>query len=145
VRAEEPLSNSAASEVNGVFSPGGRWIAYVSNEELQPNVYVSRPGDKTRHKVSSGPGLDPQWLSDDSLLYLDPGGVLWRTTIPTHNPTPFKATRLFRTPVRTPGTSRHNYAIAPDKQRLLFNAWPYDSTPTPFSIVVNWRGLGNRQ
>jgi hypothetical protein len=52
---------------------------------------------------------------------------------------------LFRTPVRTPGTSRNNYAIAPRGERLLFNAWPYDASPTTFSVVVNWRGLGDRR
>jgi serine/threonine protein kinase len=144
LRVEQPFATSSAAEVNGVFSPGGRWIAYVSNEEQRANVYVSRPGDRTRHKVSSGPGLDPQWISDESLLYLDPEGVLWRTTIPAGNPSRFKAQRLFRTPVRTPGTSRNNYAVAPDKERLLFNAWPYDASPTTFSVVVNWRGLGDR-
>jgi serine/threonine protein kinase len=144
LRGELPFATSSAAEVNGVFSPGGRWIAYVSNEEQRANVYVSKPGDRTRHKVSSGPGLDPQWISDESLLYLDPEGVLWRTTIPADNPSRFKATRLFRTPVRTPGTSRNNYAVAPDKERLLFNAWPYDASPTTFSVVVNWRGLGDR-
>lgn len=131
--------------MNGVFSPGGRWIAFVSNEERNANVYISRPGEKTRYKVSSGSGLDPQWISDESLLYLDPDGVLWRSTIPADNPARFKATRLFRTPVRTPGTSRNNYAVAPDKERLLFNAWPYHASPTTFSVVVNWRGLGDRR
>jgi serine/threonine protein kinase len=136
-----PLVRSPAAEVNGQFSPGGRWIAYVSNEERQANVYVRRPGGTTRYKVSSGPALDPQWISDDVLLYLDPEGYMWQATIPADQPTQFVPERLFRSPVMTPGTSRNNYTLTPDKKRLLFNAWPRNAGPMTFSVVVNWPDL----
>jgi serine/threonine protein kinase len=136
---QTPFATSPAAEVNGEFSPGGRWIAYVSNEQRRANVYVRHPGEATTYKISAGPALDPQWLSDDTLLYLDAEGAMWQVTIPPDNPTHYTPTRLFRTPVRTPGTSRSNYAIDLTGKRLLFNAWPGDVLPTTFSVIVNWR------
>ncbi len=38
--------------------------------------------------------VDPQWLGDDTLLYLDADGVLWQATIPADNPTGFKLAKV---------------------------------------------------
>jgi eukaryotic-like serine/threonine-protein kinase len=137
----EVFANSQHVEVNGQFSPTGRWIAYVSNEESRANVYVRRPGEKMHYKVSSSlKAYDPQWMSDDVLRYLDEDGWMWEVRIPADRPSGVKGTALFRTPIRSPGGSRNNYFIDLKNDRLLFNARP-ENTGSTFAVVLNWRGL----
>jgi len=69
-QASEFLATSA-NERSPVFSPDGRWIAYVSNESGRDEVYV-RPypaEDAVVTRVSSGGGLEPVWSPDGSELY----------------------------------------------------------------------------
>jgi serine/threonine-protein kinase len=49
-------------ESTPVFSPDGRWIAYLSNESGRPEVYVRPfPGPGGKWQVSTGPSDDPLW------------------------------------------------------------------------------------
>ena len=53
---------TAATEIEPMFSPDGRWIAYVSNESGTAQVYVRPfPGPGGKWQVSSTSGADPTW------------------------------------------------------------------------------------
>jgi eukaryotic-like serine/threonine-protein kinase len=58
----------------GQFSPDGRWVAYVSNDSGQDEVYVVPfPGPGARVQVSTSGGAQPRWRSDGrELFYLSP-------------------------------------------------------------------------
>ncbi len=64
------------------FSPDGRWLAYVSDESGQREVYVSPfPGPGAKYPVSIGGGLVALWSrTDDRLFYLAPGGQIMAVT-----------------------------------------------------------------
>ena len=50
------------SESTPMFSPDGRWIAYVSNESGRNEVYVRPfPGPGGKWQISNGPADDPTW------------------------------------------------------------------------------------
>ena len=70
-----------------------------------------------------------------------PKACSWRTTIPAEQSE--RASRRRGCSARRsarPGTSRNNYAVAPDKETpAVQRAGPYDAGPTTFSVVVNWR------
>ena len=54
----------------GKFSPDGNWVAYVSSEEGQPEVFVrpfGRPGESMR--VSKDGGAAPEWHTGGRELY----------------------------------------------------------------------------
>ena len=54
--------NSRFSESQPMFSPDGRWLAYVSNESGPDEVYVrSFPGPGGRVQISTGGGSNPTW------------------------------------------------------------------------------------
>jgi serine/threonine-protein kinase len=58
----EPFLTSAQRQVDGAFSPDGKWIAYSSNESGTDEVFVRpfpAPGGKWR--VSTGNGKFPTW------------------------------------------------------------------------------------
>ena len=71
--AGPPYSEYAAS-----YSPDGRWLALVSEESDQPEVYVaSADGKGERRRVSSAGGEHPRWRRDGrELYYLDNAGRL---------------------------------------------------------------------
>jgi serine/threonine-protein kinase len=67
-----PLLQSEFNEWMPVISPDGRWLAYVSDESGQPQVYVRPfPQGGARVQVSAGGGSQPRWTGDSrSLVYL---------------------------------------------------------------------------
>ena len=52
------------------FSPDGRWIAYMSDDTGQPEVYVRSFADPaSRWQISNGGGGTPAWSRHGELLY----------------------------------------------------------------------------
>jgi hypothetical protein len=70
----EPFLVTGFSESDGAFSPDGHFIAYVSDETGEPEVYVrsfpASAGGKWR--ISSGGGYQPRWRRDGKELFLCP-------------------------------------------------------------------------
>jgi serine/threonine-protein kinase len=66
-----PVARTPFSEKEAVFSRNGRWLAYVSDESGQSEVYVQPfPGPGERVLVSSGGGEEPAWSRNaDELFY----------------------------------------------------------------------------
>ena len=59
------------SEYAATYSPDGHWLALVSEEADQPEVYVaSADGKGVRRRVSSAGGEHPRWRRDGRELYL---------------------------------------------------------------------------
>ena len=66
------VSADGSDRTVGAVSPNGEWIAYLSNESGQEQVYVRRfmaPGG--RWLVSTGTAGAPLWASDDEIVYKD--------------------------------------------------------------------------
>ncbi|HEX3927310.1 MAG TPA: protein kinase [Gemmatimonadales bacterium] len=69
--APVPVATSNFTELQPIFSPDGRWVAYVSNEAVTPEVYV-RPfpnSSSGRWQVSNGGGGSPAWSADGKELF----------------------------------------------------------------------------
>jgi serine/threonine-protein kinase len=65
-----PLMNGPADEYMPRVSQDGKWIAYVSDESLTPEVYVRPfPAATSRTLISSGGGTEPMWSPDGRTLY----------------------------------------------------------------------------
>jgi serine/threonine protein kinase/Tol biopolymer transport system component len=57
-----PFLRTPVTEMNPVFSPDGRWLAYTSTESGTPEVYVRPfPGPGGKWQISSGGGMYPMW------------------------------------------------------------------------------------
>jgi Tol biopolymer transport system component len=69
-RTPRPLVDSPFDDTDGVVSPDGKWLAYVSTELGRNEVFV-RPLERSseRRKVSTGGGLSPRWRRDSRELY----------------------------------------------------------------------------
>ena len=72
-----------ATELQGIFSPDGKWVAYRSDESGRFEVYVrSFQGPEGRWQVSTNGGLDPMWKQLNELIYLE-GEKVMRVPIQT--------------------------------------------------------------
>ena len=90
------------SEWTPRFSPNGKWIAYVSDESGEAEVYV-RPFpnvDDAKVTISQGGGTQPLWSHDGTeLSYWGPNGIV--TVEVTTEPTFSVGTS--GTPLNNPG------------------------------------------
>jgi len=135
--------NSAGNQGNGMISPDGKWVAFVSDELGSPKVYVmSFPGGAGRWQLSLGGGTEPRWRGDGKeIYYLDSKGVLTAVPVASTADT-FSAgnpTALFQIHGRAniSSTDIFTYDVAKDGQRFLVNRYVKSDRTTPLTIVFN--------
>jgi Tol biopolymer transport system component len=135
------FTNSTFVEMQGRFSPDGRWVAYASNESGRLEIYVQPfPRSAGKWRVSTGGGMEPRWRRDGKeLYYLAPDGALM--TVPANATSTFQSgtpRRLFQTRVPFLGSPyRSNYEVAGDG-RFLVNTLVEGAASSPISVVLNW-------
>ncbi len=72
-----------ATELDGIFSPDGKWIAYSSDESGRSEIYVrSFEGPEGRWLVSTNGGMGAMWKQQNELIYIE-GEKVMRVTIQT--------------------------------------------------------------
>ena len=125
-----PLLRSSADEVQGQFSPDGRWLTYVSNDTGRPEVYVARLDNPTaRMQVSASGGVQPRWRPDGrELFFVGTDGRLMSVSIELTSPPRLTTPKpLFQTYIdaTTRDALQHfNYDVSLDGQRFLTLRWP---------------------
>jgi serine/threonine-protein kinase len=132
-----PADNYAMS-----LSPDGKWLAYVSRESGQEDVYV-RPFpavDSARYSISVGGGSEPTWRRDGTELYFrNARGDLYVTPVTTgarfDHAEPIL---LFNAPGLAQQEYFRAYDVAPDGQRFLMVSSGGDDAPE-LNVIFNWR------
>jgi Tol biopolymer transport system component/DNA-binding winged helix-turn-helix (wHTH) protein len=146
MRSPVPLVHTRANEGGAAFSPDARWIAYVSDESgiaevyVQPFLMPSASGDsppESKVLVSRKGGRRPRWRADGmELFYSAPDGAVMSVAV-----TAGAAFRP-RTPqllFRTPSAWFSEASAASDGTRFLVAVPVEQTTPEPFTVVLNWR------
>jgi Tol biopolymer transport system component len=143
-----PVVQTNYDEVEGQFSPDGRWIVYVSNESGSNEVYAQPfPGPGDRVRVSTTGGAHPRWRRDGAeVFYVTPDNRLMAAAVRiSEGSLDISApAELFRVRFATgtninlaAGLQRPQYAVASDG-RFLVNVAVDDSTPRPIRVLINW-------
>ena len=151
ILAARPGADSVARQIvatgydeqGSALSPDSRWLAYVSNEQGENEVFV-RPfpdANSGKWQISSGGGSAPLWAHNGRELFYVRGRNMYVVQI--HPGPPFSAEPprvLFAIPdrVRAGSLFRGTFAIAPNDQRFLMvrdNSWE-DMAGTPTVVVV---------
>jgi serine/threonine-protein kinase len=124
-----------------VISPGGRWVAYISNESGNREVFVQAfPGPGGKWQISSEGGTAPLWSRDGRELFYRNGNRMMVVEVETSDT--FRASRprvlfegnyLYFRSVR-------NYDISPDGKRfLMIKALnPQQTTAPTIHFALNW-------
>jgi serine/threonine protein kinase len=80
--APVPVVTSRFTDWVASFSPNGRWIAYMSDESGQSEVYVRAVDQPRRYRISLGGGSQPRWRRDGrELFFIGAGDRLYATTV----------------------------------------------------------------
>jgi eukaryotic-like serine/threonine-protein kinase len=139
-RTPRVFVSSKQSELNGTFSPDGRWVAYQSNASGRYEIVVRPFPDKDPARtISRDGGRFPRWRADGKeLFFVAPDGTMMAAGFDAANavsqgvPQP-----LFATQIRV-GDMRP-YAVDKNGRFLLKVA------PDPQVVVVmDWRTLSGR-
>ena len=120
-----------------MFSPDGRWIAYVSDESGRGEVYVqSFPLSGEKRQISTNGGSEPSWRKDGlELFYLAADRNL--TAVPLKLGAKVEAgwpKPLFAVP---DSARRYSYAATGDGRRFLVTRTAGEMPP--LTVVVNWQ------
>jgi eukaryotic-like serine/threonine-protein kinase len=140
-RGSEPFAVVAESKPvrKGVFSPNGRFLAYVSGESGQDEVYV-RPFPKGGRKwqLTRQGGLDPRWSRDGRELFYITGHSFVSVQVdlsgdackagPPHELFTFLPA----------GIGRNACDAARDGRHFLCVTQPDTRESTPLIVVLNW-------
>ena len=125
-------------------SPDGRWMAYVSDENGQWDVYVtSFPDGERRWRISTSGGHQPRWNPrGGELFFLSPDRRMMSVRTPRDSET-FRweaPQELFQTAIVDLGPHRGTwgYAITPDGDRFII-VTRQDQSTSPAVAVLNWR------
>jgi Tol biopolymer transport system component len=137
-----PLITGPYHVGQGMFSPDGRWVAYVSLESGKPEVYVqSFPDRAGKWQVSNAGGTNPRWSHrGHEIFYLSPeqrmmvaevnAGPSFEVSVPRP---------LFTARLLFPGTNiRSYYEVSPDDQRILLVSTQPGDVLAGSSVIVNW-------
>lgn len=138
-----PLIQTPFSESQGVFSPDGRWIAYVSDQSGREEIHVSRrDGRGPRWQVSKSGGVQPSWRRDGKeLFFLGPAHELFAVTVAGGEEITFSEPVAQFTFRESPRERRlRTYSAAPDGQHFVILTASANSG-NPVTMVQNWTEL----
>ena len=135
-RKGSPLFQSKFVDGAGLFSPNGRWIAYISDESGQREVYVQPfPPNGAKWQISSKGGRAPRWRRDGKELFFFGLDTRLQSAAVNTEGTTFSAgvpQSLFE--ARVIG----GYDVSMDGQRFLINQTVAEDAPAPLTVVLNW-------
>ena len=124
------IAETPFNETDARWSPDGQWIAYVSDEPGQPDIYL-RNGRGERQRVSLSGGTRPRWTADGLALLFLRGSMLMRVA---------RAGGRFGAPeplFELPGV--RDFDAAHQSNRIVA-LLPTQSEPVEsISVVLNWR------
>jgi len=134
-RKPEPFLQTRFNERQPTFSPNGLWIAFVSDQSGQDEVYVRAFADKNEStNVSSAGGKWPMWHLNSQQLYYrfrDQLMAVAITTNPKFSAAP--ARELFV--MHTRGGQMN---ISPKSARFLFVEADLAQEVSQLNVVLNW-------
>ncbi|WP_300537845.1 LpqB family beta-propeller domain-containing protein [Sphingosinicella sp.] len=136
----KPIARGMAFETQPVFSPDGKWLAFVSDRSGPENLWVMRPDGSGARQISFRDGdeplTSPAWSADGSAIYAtrfrpDRGAYeLWKHAFSGGTETLIRSSRDEAT-----GSLQHSIDVnvSPDGRSLYFAALSgsigFDSVP----------------
>jgi Tol biopolymer transport system component len=145
----KPFVMTRFNENEPRFSPDGRWVAYISDESGQNEIYVTPyPGPGGKWQVSKAGGVDPAWgRNGRTLFYLEGTSLIEVAVTPRGNTFDVgTAQQLFDARFRSEnylgqGVGRV-FEVSPDGQRFLIDIVENDAaSQTPITVITNWTSM----
>ncbi len=139
----EYITGDGFSKQVARISPDGKWIAYVSNESSQNQIYLESFPERTgKWQVSTGGGIQPRWSGDGRRIYfLSPDDKVMAADVAftASGPQVTKINELFAVPPSLIG-SGNPLDVTRDGSRFVLNARRPDTGKT-WNVLLNWTSL----
>ena len=141
-RKPYPYAVGPGDQQYAQFSPDGRWVAYVSNETGQQEVYVAPfPWTGAKWQISPSGGWVARWTRGGKEIVFQAAGTpkTWIAEVDGHGSSfEVGAVRvLFESNNLAPNISAAQYAVTSDGQRLL-EITTGDAGRLPLTVIQNW-------
>ncbi len=145
-----PYLRADWDEYQGDISPDGRWLAYISQETGESEVFIrSFPEPGLRMQASMGGGVGPVWSPDGNAVFFISNGSLVRGDFRAGaSPGVYQRTELFRIEDYEVSAgafmegvhARRRYDIHPDGTRFLMTRSDEElfAIRQPVIVVTNW-------
>ena len=139
-----PFLQEPATQSSPILSPNGRYVAYLSNESGQREVYVLPfPEGGRKVTVSTNGGTQIRWRRDGQELFYVQDGTLMAVSLSTEgefsagSPEPLFAHSRLKSQARTP-----QYDVSLDGQRFILPGTvggdPGEAAGPRIRVVENW-------
>ena len=126
------------NETFPVLSPDGRFVAYVSAESGQFEVYVRPVVGPGKWLISQGGGGKPLWRGDGRELFYRRGRQVLAVPVRTEPSFSVGESKvLFEGHYDLSASADQHYDVSPDGQRFAMMSVGQIS-PTPIRVVLNW-------
>jgi serine/threonine-protein kinase len=146
-RTPRPFVATPYEERGAIFSPNGRWIAYVSNKSEQNDVYARPyPGPGAEVTISVGGGQEPVWGPSGRELFYRRGGKLLVVDVDERGaslvvgPPTVVFDDHYRPDSGGAAGGVANYDISPDGKRFVMVEEPKAPAPAEprLNVILNW-------
>jgi eukaryotic-like serine/threonine-protein kinase len=136
--APAPFLRSEFDKEIARFSPDGRYVAYVSTELGQPDVYVAPfPGPGESVRVTSDGALTMRWARTSSeIVYLSPQRAVKSVMVQTSPRLHVSAPVMLFT--NSAGHDWQGFDVSADGKRILAIVPEVVASELPLNVVVNW-------
>jgi Tol biopolymer transport system component len=131
--SREVIANTGFNEIDARLSPDGRWLAYVSDESGQPDVYATPLPRGARVRVSFAGGTRPRWSRDGRAVFFLRGTHIVRADM---SGATFTAPREV---LDAPGI--RDFDVAHRRDALLTLVPTQSSSSATASVLIDWRAL----
>ncbi len=135
-RQAEPWLQTHRAESMGVFSPDGRWVAYLSEASGNSEVYVrpfAGPGATTR--ISRAGGSFPIWAPDGaSLFYSNEEGHIFEVEVTMGEEMKASAP----VPLFLEEREQFEISLSPDGLRFLTTLTNVDAEQRQIRVMFDW-------
>jgi eukaryotic-like serine/threonine-protein kinase len=137
----KPFLRTPFNEAMPIFSPDGRWMAYISDESGRYEVYVQPyPGPGGKYQISTGGGTEPVWNRNGKELFYRSGDKMMVAEVEAQPSFSVSKPRmLFEGPYVAATITTPNYDVSPDGQRfLMIKPSEQSGAMTQIVVVQNW-------
>jgi dipeptidyl aminopeptidase/acylaminoacyl peptidase len=133
-----PLVQTAAREVDGRFSPDGRWFTYVSDQSGERQIYVRSMDGGGEYQISAQGGYSPEWNPQGGELYFMWEGQIYVVDIDVSGATPEVSPERLLVSLRSSRFKGDLYAPWPDGERFLVATHPQGEEARTLQAIFNW-------
>jgi Tol biopolymer transport system component len=136
-----PLIHSEFGNLLPAFSPDCKWVAYVSVETGQREVYVTHfPDASRRYRVSTQGGTLPRWRGDGrELFYAARNSILAVSVDEKPDSISLGAPHTIISAANYAAAGPANfYDVTANGQRFLMTEANSPKGPVPLTLVTNW-------